>query len=924
MRHTDTERQCILNALLDQIKYHDEGQYIRIRSFSEDSFEESHSYLNWLFGVLYQKNWDADYSIQQRTDHLRESLAEVNRRVICLEGHSDLGGENRKDRTFDENKIDLFLSRFRGEILQEVGKQAKERLHIAVFTPLGPLKNGIADYMTVILLSLKRYAEIDIYIDDGYEPDDADILQSFTIYHHKVFHERHDQYDLVLYEFGNNPHHAYIVPYALQYPGVLELHDFNLAYLYQYLPPEYQEIARARSVCVKYPEGCEDNPMNMYLLKVSKGVLAHSEFVRQSVHDEDMSIDVRKIELFSNTILEEKDASDIVKECGLEDCFVFSCFGFATHTKRIREIILSFSNIVQKYPKEKFKLLIVGKFDEDYRILVNGLIRKYHLKKHIVTTGYVTLDDMYKYISCTDVCLNLRYPYGGESSGTLARIMGMGKACIVSRVGAFDEIPDFCCHKIAYGDSQDKELMNITEAMSLLFENGTYRKWIAGNAQTYVMEHLSLEHTVQLYRKSLDHFYCKPIYRTEGLLEKAASFLMCNYFDDPYYAAEYAASRLHPLLYGGGSTKKATAQEVSEESFEITYPALNNELEKREAKKTVKKDVLHLLEEIDSDPRIGMIFAYRYLLNRDPESLMTVEQNRSGWKELREQFLASEEYRRLQGEITEEVVSEDAMQKEIEAFHLESYETEFLKKLRRDGALEDRRKILEIGCGSGKLVRAIAHFCPEANVIGIDPYLKEWWKTGEASEANWQVKLGDGQNIEYPPETFDLIVSVAAFEHIPSPEKCLEEIKRVLKPGGLFITTFSPIWSSIVGHHCEHWVEDTVKMIPPWGHLYLSYDEMFRYLKDSVGVDPKQAEHMCNEIYLDPIINRVDVKQFEKMFQNCGMKVVEKFQHILGNRLGWLTGETRNELTLDIMQKINNRYSIEELLVYGYTLTMQK
>jgi len=330
---------------------------------------------------------------------------------------------------------------------------------------------------------------------------------------------------------------------------------------------------------------------------------------------------------------------------------------------------------------------------------------------------------------------------------------------------------------------------------------------------------------------------------------------------------------------------------------------------------TMRKELSQLLKEIDADPRVGIIFAYRYLLNREPESLLYVEQNQLGWKELREQFLSSEEYRGLQV---------DSRLKEVEDFHFESFEEDFLRKLLCDTPLPKCEKILEVGCGSGKLVRALAHFCPWASVIGVDPYLKEWWKTGEASGANWQVRIGDGQNIEYPADTFDLVVSAFAFEHIPSPEKCLEEIRRVLKPEGLFITTFAPIWSGIVGHHCEHWVADTVKAIPPWGHLYLSYDEMFQHLKDSEGIDPDRAKHMCDTIYQDPVINRVDVKRFEEMFSNCGLEVLEKTRIESANRLIWLKGETGNELTPDILQELDGRYTAEELLVYGYTLMMKK
>lgn len=550
MRQADTKRQRILNALLAQARNYDEERYYDICMFSEQSSNNSRNCLNWLLDTLYQKNWDADYSIQQRTDHIRESISELNKHVIYLEKCkvSEVEHQNQNGKVLDEDKINLFLDCIRSEFCSTEVKQKKERLHLAVFTPLSPLKNGIADYMTVILLALKQYMEIDLYIDEGYKPDDPDILQSFTIYRHGKFHELHDIYDLILYEIGNNPHHAYIVPYALQYPGVLELHDFRLDYLHSFLSPKYQKIACTESVCSIYPEKSCNNPLNLYLLKASQGILVHNQFSRQAVFDESIAIDVKKIDLFSKAVLDEQEVSKIAKRYGLEDCFVFSCFGFVNHTKRVEQIVISFSNIVQKYPKVKLKLLIVGEFTEDYLTSTKALIRRHHLKKHVVMVGYVTLNDMYKYISLTDVCMNLRYPYGGESSGTLTRIMGTGKACIVNRIGAFDEIPDFCCHKIAYESNQEREIENITNAMMILFENNAYRKWIARNAQVYVMEHLNLNHTIQLYCETLDHFYRKTIFDTDRLMRKAALFLVCNYFNDPYYAAVYLASGLYPLF----------------------------------------------------------------------------------------------------------------------------------------------------------------------------------------------------------------------------------------------------------------------------------------------------------------------------------------------------------------------------------------
>lgn len=45
-----------------------------------------------------------------------------------------------------------------------------------------------------------------------------------------------------------------------------------------------------------------------------------------------------------------------------------------------------------------------------------------------------------------------------------------------------------------------------------------------------------------------------------------------------------------------------------------------------------RKDVLQLLEDLNNDLRIDIIFAYRYLLNQEPESLLNVENNTFSWK----------------------------------------------------------------------------------------------------------------------------------------------------------------------------------------------------------------------------------------------------------------------------------------------------
>lgn len=51
------------------------------------------------------------------------------------------------------------------------------------------------------------------------------------------------------------------------------------------------------------------------------------------------------------------------------------------------------------------------------------------------------------------------------------------------------------------------------------------------------------------------------------------------------------------------------------------------------------------------------------------------------------------------------------------------------------------------------------------------------------------VKQGDAHNLDFPDDSFDLVVSIAVFEHLHSPWIAIKEVSRVLKKGGLFLGT---------------------------------------------------------------------------------------------------------------------------------------
>jgi hypothetical protein len=74
--------------------------------------------------------------------------------------------------------------------------------------------------------------------------------------------------------------------------------------------------------------------------------------------------------------------------------------------------------------------------------------------------GFTPIGDFTGYMAACDIVLNLRYPTVGESSGSLLRALGLGKAVLVSGIGAFREFPDDVCLKCRWARARKTSSSN--------------------------------------------------------------------------------------------------------------------------------------------------------------------------------------------------------------------------------------------------------------------------------------------------------------------------------------------------------------------------------------------------------------------------------------------------------------------------------
>jgi ubiquinone/menaquinone biosynthesis C-methylase UbiE len=109
-----------------------------------------------------------------------------------------------------------------------------------------------------------------------------------------------------------------------------------------------------------------------------------------------------------------------------------------------------------------------------------------------------------------------------------------------------------------------------------------------------------------------------------------------------------------------------------------------------------------------------------------------------------------------------------------------------LKKYQPKGVLAD------IGCGPGYLIAELARSFPDISITGVD-IAEEMLKKAKENVASPGIvreisfRQGDIQQLPFEDGSIDFIVSTLSLHHWSKPNQAIEELHRVLKPGGQFL-----------------------------------------------------------------------------------------------------------------------------------------
>lgn len=140
-------------------------------------------------------------------------------------------------------------------------------------------------------------------------------------------------------------------------------------------------------------------------------------------------------------------------------------------------------------------------------------------------------------------------------------------------------------------------------------------------------------------------------------------------------------------------------------------------------------------------------------------------------------------------------------------------------------------------------------------------------------------------DIEAIPEEYygqyDLIFSIACFEHIHRLPQALKVMHRCLKPGGRLFTMHSPIWSAFDGHHLpierpSRFGDPKHQQFPifePWEHLLLNRRDAYKTLKQRFDSD--FAEEVVYYTYNSDHINRYFSEDYSLFFEESPLICVK-------------------------------------------------
>jgi glycosyltransferase involved in cell wall biosynthesis len=319
---------------------------------------------------------------------------------------------------------------------------------LGFFSPLPPSPTGVADYSAALLQQMRKSGDI--------------IANSAG--------------DINLYHLGNNHLHREIYALALAEPGVVVLHDAVLQHFFlgtltelEYIEEfvfNYGEWTRelARELWKSRARSAADPryfeyPMLKRVVSLSKGVIVHNPAAAAAVRVHGGGKNVFEIpHLFLPPPTPTQQEVDALRSAlGIPPgTLLVGVFGHLRESKRLHVILRAMQRLWRE--AVDVRLLVQGEFSStDLERALRDQLRS----PQILRAGYLQPTDFWKYAAATDLCINLRYPSAGETSGIAISMMGIQKPVIFTAGPEISRFPENACLQVDLGPVEEDHLARL-------------------------------------------------------------------------------------------------------------------------------------------------------------------------------------------------------------------------------------------------------------------------------------------------------------------------------------------------------------------------------------------------------------------------------------------------------------------------------
>ncbi len=163
------------------------------------------------------------------------------------------------------------------------------------------------------------------------------------------------------------------------------------------------------------------------------------------------------------------------------------------------------------------------------------------------------------------------------------------------------------------------------------------------------------------------------------------------------------------------------------------------------------------------------------------------------------------------------------------------------------------KDVLEVGCGRGGGASYIARYLRPKKIVGVDivPSAIQFAANQYAGQSNLQFIPADALNLPFQENSFDAVINIESAHHYGDIDKFLEEVHRVLRPGG---------------HLLMACYEDQRKNVFPRGALQrsklhkLREDNIAQHVAHSLDIDSPRREKLVKK--LCPVVLQSMMREF--------------------------------------------------------------